>query len=422
MAAMINFRSKTLGNISRFEETKGIVALAADYSSANTLSKNDAVTLTLDKVSTIFNDGQQRYPFHNISGSVILGEGTVELRQLAFSAPSTDARIQYKQDQKNGLREFSLEATQFNLTDFWDQRSPASNQPRLLSPTGEWIKSQTWKGKIALQKAEVADFHFEAVNANLYYDKKVLEIPNANLRIFNGTLTGNADLDFNPPEEFPKVSMAIRATGIDSSQLCSRFFSSPSAQNVITGKLSGEATLNFSGYHPESVLKTISGVGRVAMVDAQIKTIAFAQKTSDAFSKATDTSRIISHAPDEERLTQFNTSFSIKNRVVSLSELSMVNPSFEISGNESTVDFDEKIDAKFNWTPRAGLVSPELLTAVADGKDKIILPLNISGTLHDPKFDLDVSSIENRAKDYAANKMKDQLSKKIGGGLGHVLK
>jgi hypothetical protein len=248
----------------------------------------------------------------------------------------------------------------------------------------------------------------------------VVEIKNVVMKGLGGTILGNAKIDLT--EHPAKTTMEVRTSSINSTELLSLFTSRQDHEGkLLSGRLSGEATLDFVGQEKKTILSSMTGSGHLSLIDGTLAPIQFMKKPTQVLSKIPALSRTISHAPGEEKLNQMTIKFDIADEEFSSREFSVQNAYYEVTGSQLTVGFDENIKAKVNWFPKSSLIPKEILLFLED-KKKIGIPLSIEGPLWAPQITADTSQFEARMKELADGQFREQVEKRIQGGLGHAFK
>jgi hypothetical protein len=225
--------------------------------------------------------------------------------------------------------------------------------------------------------------------------------------MFGGRYQGRLDADTTGST--PALALNGVVEGISVAELA-RVAGSPGS---MTGTLSGKVALNGQGADSEAIVRTARGTAAATIVDGKIPGLDMVRTVVLAFGKPNGAPP----AGSGSAFSRLAGTFAIQNGVIRTDNLVLVSRDFDLSGRGTMAVTGSRIDARANVTLSEELTSQSGtdLRRYAAQDGRVIVPANISGTLHQPSVSLDVASAMQRA-------FQNELQRRANDLLGGLFK
>jgi AsmA protein len=310
--------------------------------------------------------------------------------------------------------QFSLSANDINVAE-WEQlfkstgdakgKVPAGARPAMaqtksgsasvvtVAPQESLISRMTGTGSLTADTVVYDELTLKNVQSTVMLDHGVITLKPLNASLYNGKEIGTVVIDTrsNPPT----YTVDSKLQDVDANQLLSSI--SPVKQTLY-GLLSANADTHFTTpAGAQSILPTLTGKvslnlkdGKVANVDLlhELGTIAKFQRAASATEPST-------------RVVQLTGDFDISNGVARTNNLKAAIDAGTVAA-QGTVDLaHEKLNLHltvvltqgFSQTVGGNQIGGFLNTALANNKGELVIPVLVTGTLHQPIFAPDLESV-----------------------------
>jgi uncharacterized protein involved in outer membrane biogenesis len=247
------------------------------------------------------------------------------------------------------------------------------------------------------------------MNLRMRLQERIATLEECKTTVYGGALNLNGHVDLNDVET-PVFLVKTRIDNVEANTFLSRF---SSFGRHLFGKLTTSVTFEWKGKDAKAIKRSLNGSGGLAISEGKLANWTVLQ----SLSRWTNLSGL-----EEMRFKDWRGSFFILNQQVKTEDLKIhgENADWSVSG---FTDFDGSLD----YTVDA-LLSPSLSQKVSTGslgsltsllKDeqgRVNLMFRVSGKPSSPKFEWDVSSAQEKAKERLASeaeKLKQEAEDKL---------
>lgn len=335
----------------------------------------------------------------------------VVIRDLNLRFDDTTARGDFS------LRDFAKPVIRYDLTidqvDADRYLPPPAEEPTPAPPASaaataplqlplELLRSLDVDGTVRVGQLKAANLRTTEVRATLRAKGGQLRLNPLGAKLYGGSYAGNVGLDVR--RDVPALSMDEKLTGVQVGPLLKDFM----GKDYVTGRAQLAARLTAQGTEPMAIRKTLNGNASFSFQEGAINGINIAQLIREGLAKAQGRP-----APKEgTRSTDFSElkgSVTVKDGLVSNNDLSAKSPLLRVNGKGTAHLVTEKIDYRVD----AAVVGSLEGAGGAEMKDLqgLTVPIHISGTFTNPKFDVPIGKLlEERARSAleAEKKKKEQ--------------
>jgi len=307
----------------------------------------------------------------------------------------------------------SADASSFGVT---MDGQPLFSAPSLHATLGSRGKAPL-SGRVTAPSGKLKNMAFERLVADLTWDKGSLTLsPSAG--VFGGTIAARVDTDFAHPRS--ESRMALDVQGVQGQPLLE---SLTSLRNVFAGTLRGKVSLASQGLGWDAVSKTAHGDGRIAIADADIRTVQLMPEVARTLSAVGKVAGFQVPASLEE------TKFTTLETSLKLADGRLATPDLRMSGRDVSVSADGSVglDKTLSYQGRI-LLGPAVVKSLgnagrylADSTGRITLPFRASGPITAPKVTIDESVVLDLGRRVLAREAQEKLGGTAGKMLGDVL-
>lgn len=261
----------------------------------------------------------------------------------------------------------------------------------------ELLRSLDIDGTFTVGKVKVMNLHSDTVVTTLRAEKGLFRVHPLSANLYQGGYSG--DLRFDVRGDTPKLGMDEKLTGVQSGPLLKDFL----GKDYVTGKANLAAKMSASGIEPMAIRRSLNGNGSVSFEQGQVKGINIGHLIRKGYALYKG-----QPAPAEETretdFTDLRSSFTVKDGLVSTSDLSASSPLFRVDGKGTAHLVSEKLDMRLDTT-----VISDIKSAAGDSAGElkgVTIPVTIKGSFSEPKFGVDVSSVLKAKLDAEVDKQK----------------
>ncbi len=230
-------------------------------------------------------------------------------------------------------------------------------------------------------------------------------MPDASLQLGSGRWQGGVEVQYDGSGVHGKSTGAV--TGVKVNQMLSAF---TAAKDELFGEMTVKRyDLSFSGSDADHIVKSLNGSGRIDLTNGKLAAFDAVATIEQHLDKVLGGNQAASGATT---FVRFGTDFEIRNERIYMPDLLLENDAARIGGAGS-LGFDQSLDFDLS-----SLISGPLATTLggrpnAEGVIQAAVPLDVSGTLSDPKVLPDLKRLAvQTAVDQAKGLLEGLLKKK----------
>ncbi|MGZ8159453.1 MAG: AsmA family protein [Methylobacter sp.] len=353
-----------------------------------------------------------------------------DLAATAESADLQNLAIALDDTQIKGsvaVKDFSLPAISFNLNidaldvDRYlppaDKSSKPIASPAVLLAAGasalpvETLRKLNADGTVSLAKLKVKDLAMQDIHIILNAKNGVVTTQQSVKQFYQGSYTGNLSMDTHGDKPALAVNEKIERVQIEP------LLKDYRGEALISGIVDASAQLQGQGTKTKELKTTLNGQLSFLFKDGVIKGFNLQKIIDEGKSLIKGTALPADYKNDQTLFSEMSGTATITNGLIQNNDLVAKSSKLRADGkgslNLNSEALDYKIDAKLlNADPTAA--EPEQV--------KGAVAINIAGTLSNPSYTIDIASLltdKNKAK---IDKLINKLDKKLGPGLGNLLK
>jgi hypothetical protein len=268
-------------------------------------------------------------------------------------------------------------------------------------------------GRITAPSGKLQTLPFEDLAADWTWDKGALTL-SPSLRSFGGTIRGRVETDLSHPKSESRASLDVQ--GVQAKPVAESF---TSMRNVVSGTLALKVSLASRGLTQDDLAKTGRGEGRLAITDAELKSMELLPKVTSALSAVGKIAGFQTPASLE------STRFSKLETGLRLADGRVATPGLTLSGRgvAATADGSIGLDRTLSYQGRV-VLGPEILKAfgnagryLADAQGNLAVPFRATGLVSAPKVTIDESLAVDLGRRILARQARDQIK----GGAGAIV-
>lgn len=318
------------------------------------------------------------------------------------------------------VRNFSAPVIRYNLTvneidvdrylpppsEQSDQQAPTAGEQPGDTATGlplELLRSLDIDGTFKVGKVKVMNLHSDTLLATVKGQKGQFRVNPLSARMYQGGYSG--DLRVDARGDTPILGMDEKLTGVQSGPLLKDFL----GKEYVTGTANLAAKMTARGIEPMGVRQSLNGNGSFSFDDGQVKGVNIGHLIRKAYA-------LYKKQPvpaGEVQATDFTAlkgSFTVKDGLVSTSDLSARSPLFQVDGKGTAHLVSEKLDMRLDTK-----IVSDLKNAANQSIDElkgVTVPITIKGSFSDPSFGVDVASVLRAKVEAAVEKKKEEVKEK----------
>ncbi|TAN69348.1 MAG: AsmA family protein [Methylobacter sp.] len=364
---------------------------------------------------------QDATALNKLSGNfdLVATADSADLQNLALTLDDTQLKGSI------GIKDFAQPAVSFNLNidaldvDRYlppaDKASKPIASPAVLLAVGasalpvDTLRKLNADGSVALAKLKVNGLAMQDIHINLNAKNGVLTTQQSIKQFYRGTYSGNLSMDAHGDK--PALAVNEKIDHVQVEPLLKDFQGEARMSGIVTAS----AQLQGQGHKADELKSTLNGRLSFLFKDGVIKGFNL-QKIIDQGKALINVPAPAEHKNDQTLFSEMSGTATITNGLVQNNDLLATSSKLRVDGkgsvNLNSEILDYKIDAK--------LLSDA--TAAEPEPVKGAIAVNIGGTLSKPSYTIDIASLltdKNKAK---IDKLINKLDKKIGPGLGNLLK
>ena len=293
---------------------------------------------------------------------------------------------------------------------------PLFAAPSLYATLGSRGKAAL-AGRVTAPSGKLKSLPFEKLVSDWTWDQGSLTL-SSSAGVFGGTLAARVDSDFAHPKSDSRLALDVQA--VQGQPLLE---SLTSLRNVFSGTLRGKMSLTSQGLGWDAVSKTARGEGRIAVADADIRTVQLMPEVARTLSAVGKVAGFQVPASLE------STKFSTLETSLKLADGRLATPDLTMSGRDVSVLADGSIGLDRTLTYQGRIVlGPAIVKSLgnagrylADSTGRIALAFRASGPITAPKVTIDESVVLDLGRRVLAREAQERLGGSAGKVLGDVL-
>jgi len=267
----------------------------------------------------------------------------------------------------------------------------------------ELMRQLNIDGKLDIGKLKLSGLHISEITSKLKAKDGIIQLqPTA--KLYQGNYQGNAQVDAR--QDVPVFKLDEALNNIEAGPLLKDLID----DDMVSGKGSIIAKLTTKGHTPEAMTKALNGTLGINFKNGQLKDFNLAQMVREAKAKIKKQPPPAKDTSTGTDFTELSGTFNIINGVIHNNDLSTKAPYIRISGAGKANLVSEQVD----YTVKAAIVKTEQGEggAALNELKGLTIPVRITGSFSQPKFDLQYDEIlKARAKE-EWTKAKEKLKAK----------
>jgi AsmA protein len=272
-----------------------------------------------------------------------------------------------------------------------------------LSP----LKSINAKGKLQVGALEVHGLKLADVSAQLNAANGKVSVAPHSAKLYEGTIAGDVTVDANRNH----ITLKEQLQNVSIGPVLRDF----AEQDRLEGK--GNVTLDVTtaGATVNAMKRALAGTAKVNLRDGAIKGINIGEvirKARSALGGGSQAAAGDSSGKPQTDFTELSASFNIKNGIAHNEDLDAKAPLFRLGG-AGDINIP---DNSLNYTVKASIVAT---SQGQGGKERdnlagLTVPVRLSGTFDDLKYDVDMRGMASQAaKSQVGEKLKDKVEERL---------
>jgi len=326
-----------------------------------------------------------------------------------------------------GIKDFVLPAISFNLSidaldlDRYlppaDKSSKPIASPAILLAGGfsilpvETLRKLNTEGTVSLGKLKANGLSMQDVHLNLNTKNGKITTQQSVKQFYQGSYTGNLNMD----TQGKKSTLAVNEK-IDHVQI-EPLLKDYQGEARMSGIVNASAQLQGQGSNTEELKATLNGQLSFLFKDGVVKGFNLQKIIDEGKALIKEPALPKDYKNDQTLFSEMSGTATITNGLIQNNDLVATSSKLRVDGkgnlNLNSEALDYKADAKL-LDADAAATEPEQV--------KGAITINITGTLSKPSYTIDIASLltdKNKAK---IDKLINKLDKKLGPGLGNLLK
>jgi AsmA protein len=307
------------------------------------------------------------------------------------------------------------------------------NKNKLVSPAAaigvafsklpvEWLRKLDAEGVVNLQHLKMNGIAADGLSLKLNAKEGVVQTRQEITRYYHGGYSGS--VDFNAKESDTLMALTEKVEHADIEAILKLMGSKISMNGVLTGS----AILQGQGKDAKQIKQDLKGNLAFSLKEGAIKDVKFQKILDQGIS-------LLNHDPVPPEygngidFSEISGTGTLANGVIRSQDLLVKSSRFRITGSGMTNINTGLVDYRFV----THLVKTQATAAEPEKLHSTPIVVNMTGTLADPSYRLDTAALlteKNKAKvekfldknQEKIDKLKDKLDKKLGPGVGDLLK
>jgi len=298
-----------------------------------------------------------------------------------------------------------------------DKSAKPITSPAVLLAAGfsvvpvETLRKLDAEGTVSLGRLKISDLLMQDIHINLTTKNGMVTTQQSVKQFYQGNYAGNLSMDARGAKSMLSVNEKIDHVHIEP------LLKDYNGAAKMSGIVNASAQLQGQGHKTDELKATLNGQLSFLVKDSVMKGFNL-QKIIDEGKALIKGSALPSDSKNDQTLfSEMSGTATITNGLIQNNDLVAKSSKLHVDGkgslNLSSEALDYKVDAKLLKADVAAAEPEQVKGAVA---------INIAGTLSKPSYTIDIASLltdENKAK---IDKLINKLDKKLGSGVGNLLK
>ena len=286
-----------------------------------------------------------------------------------------------------------------------------SKGPSPLKPLRNLDLNGNFKaGRIKVANAKLAD-----LEVGIKAKGGVINLKPLSVNLYKGRFVGNSKIDVRT--YFPVLSVQYDLTNLQAGSLLEDVV----GVDRISGTTRSSAKITTKGLESEPLIQNLNGTANFMFANGALKGINIARLIRNAYNVLKGLPPEPEYAAQKTDFAELSGSVTIKNGIIKNQDLNMKSPLLRISG-QGDVDLPNN---KIDYVVKSAIVGTMKGQGgeAIEGLKNVVVPVNITGSLDNPKIVPDVAAIlKENLRGQAKEKLKEKLREKLKDkGLGGVL-
>jgi AsmA protein len=334
-------------------------------------------------------------------GNYAWQNGVARLTDLKLRLDESALNGRLAWDAASSGLDFALTLDRINLDRYQPPPTDAGAKSEPIELPVDFLKTLRAKGTFTVGDIRIGGAQLTQLSAGIDVRDAVARFAPLKAQLYGGQYSGNIGLDMRPA--VPRLTMDEHMSGID----IAKFMKEYADSERLSGKGSLDIQLAASGRSGDALLRTLTGTISTNLADGAVEgmdiwyAIAQAQSVLQKrqLASVTNTKRTA--------FETFKASAEVVNGVATTRDLTITSQLLRITGSGSTNLVTQALDYS---------VKASVLKAPAGADEgtaqlaRATVPVNITGTLADPKIRPDLAAL---VKDQVKEELKDKVKDKV---------
>jgi AsmA protein len=343
----------------------------------------------------------------SLTGGYVYADDQVRAENLQMKLDESAMTGRLGMNLESGAVEFDLALDRIDLDRYLppptaDAADAGDSEP--FEVPVDALKDLTARGQLSIGAARVVDVALSDLKLGFDANQGVARIAPARAGLYGGQYAGEISIDTRPAA--PRVSMDHSMTGIDVAALLDDF--------ADTRRLSGKGNVTMklaaSGRNSDLLTKTLTGRVNANLANGAVEGVDLWYAISQAQSLLQKRTLAGGTNAGRTAFDTFRMSADVVDGVATTSDLNIASQLLRVTGKGSTNLVTETLDYQVTATI---LKAPPGAAADIAGLTLAAIPVNVTGTLDEPKVRPDLEGIAKARLKQEVDKRKDELKEKV---------
>ncbi len=281
---------------------------------------------------------------------------------------------------------------------------PAVLDASSMAQAATLLGDVTIRGGLAVDRMKVVNLDLSAVRGALSMENGLARLSNLALTLYQGSLTGEVSAGL--AETGPPFTLSASLEGVDFNAMAADY--SPEMAGLLHGTLGAGLDLRGKGLSRPDLRRHLKGTGRIALRDGRLTSFGMLKLIAQALEAAGG--RGIGE--DETPFKALTGTFDVNNGRARTEDLKLNSPDIKLTGKgDVTLDLglDLGVSVRISEEVSAGMVAKTPnLSYLQNKNSKIVLDLELGGTLLEPSVRLDSETLKRAARTAAEEQVREK--------------
>jgi AsmA protein len=334
-------------------------------------------------------------------GSYAWQNGVARLTDLKLRLDESALSGRLAWDTTSSGMQFALNLDRINLDRYQPPPTDPTEKSEPIELPVDFLKTLRAKGTFMVGEIRIGGAQLTQLSAGIDVQDAVARFAPLKAQLYGGQYSGNIGLDMRPA--VPRLTMDEHMSGID----IAKFMKEYADSERLSGKGSLDIQLAANGRSGDALLRTLTGTISTNLADGAVEGMDIWYAIAQAQSVLQK--RQLANVTNTKRTAfeTFKASADVVNGVATTRDLTITSQLLRITGSGSTNLVTQALD----YSVKASVLKTP--AGADDGTAQLAratVPVNITGTLADPKIRPDLAAL---VKDQVKEELKDKVKDKV---------